>query len=168
MRRRHPNHEHYEVNEDGDVFSMGRTITYVRNGGVHSRYWSERQMTPSLDWCGYRVVNLKGVPVKICVLVLETFVGPCPEEFEVLHQNDVKTDDRLSNLRWGERADNIEDAFRNGNLPSGERHRWAKLSDGEVKEIRASELRASAAAARHGVSVGHIYAIRAGARRRFG
>lgn len=47
-------------------------------------------------------------------LVLLAFVGPCPDGKEALHRNDVPGDNWVGNLRWGTRAENIEDAFNNG------------------------------------------------------
>lgn len=52
--------------------------------------------------------------VRIHILVLEAWVGPRPPGTEGLHRNDVKTDARLDNLRWGTRLQNVADAERNG------------------------------------------------------
>jgi len=47
---------------------------------------------------------------------------------EVCHINDIKTDNRLCNLRYGTRSDNMEDAVRNG------RHQGKRVirSDGVI------------------------------------
>jgi len=48
-------------------------------------------------------------------LVCEAFHGPAPAGKPlVLHFNDVKTDNRAINLRWGNAAENMADAERNG------------------------------------------------------
>ncbi len=47
-------------------------------------------------------------------LVLETYVGPCPEGMMGLHKDDVGTNNKLGNLYWGTRSQNAEDAIRNG------------------------------------------------------
>lgn len=39
-------------------------------------------------------------------IVLEAFCGPCPDGMEVLHGNGIRTDNRLSNLRYGTRSEN--------------------------------------------------------------
>lgn len=51
---------------------------------------------------GYKFIQLPGrFNVYVGKLVLVTFKGPAPApEFEVDHKNRIKTDDRLSNLRW--------------------------------------------------------------------
>lgn len=65
---------------------------------------------------GYLTVKFghRGRNVSVHKLVLEAFVGPCPEGMECLHENDDPLDNRLSNLRWGTRTENLEDRVRNG------------------------------------------------------
>ena len=55
-------------------------------------------------------------------LVLETFVGPCPEGMECRHLNDNPADNRLSNLCWGTRTDNMFDRTRNRIDNNGTKH----------------------------------------------
>lgn len=47
-------------------------------------------------------------------LVLEAFVGPCPEGMVACHWNDLGTDNRLENLRWDTPSANEYDKVRNG------------------------------------------------------
>lgn len=47
-------------------------------------------------------------------LVLEAFVGPCPEGMECLHKDDIPSNNRLDNLRWGTRLENHQDRRKNG------------------------------------------------------
>lgn len=47
-------------------------------------------------------------------LILETFVGPRPLGQETRHLNDVKDDNRLSNLKWGTQKQNYEDKKKHG------------------------------------------------------
>lgn len=46
--------------------------------------------------------------------VLKAFTGPAPEGQEARHLNDVKSDNRLINLAWGTRTENMDDLVRNG------------------------------------------------------
>lgn len=55
-------------------------------------------------------------------LVALAFIGPCPEGMEVLHINGEPDDNRLENLRYGTRAENVADTIRHG------RHPWAGRS----------------------------------------
>jgi hypothetical protein len=54
-------------------------------------------------------------------LVLEAFVGPRPPGKEACHGNGQPGDNRLSNLRWGTRSENIADAVRHGTWHSEKR-----------------------------------------------
>jgi hypothetical protein len=46
-------------------------------------------------------------------LVLETFVGPCPDGMEACHYPDSnKANNALSNLRWDTRLENVKDKIR--------------------------------------------------------
>lgn len=72
-------------------------------------------------------------------LVLETFVGPCPEGMECCHDNGIRTDNRLENLRWDTRKNNHKDAMRHGTHPclhrEGEASPNAKLKEKDVRMI---------------------------------
>jgi hypothetical protein len=54
-------------------------------------------------------------------LVLSTFAGLRPAKHECCHINGIPTDNRLENLRWGTRSDNIRDSVRHGNWMTPER-----------------------------------------------
>lgn len=62
-------------------------------------------------------------------LVMLAFVGPPPVGMEVLHNNGDPTDNRLENLRYGTRTENILDVYRQGKV-------WRKLSIDDVCTIR--------------------------------
>ena len=61
-------------------------------------------------------------------IIMETFVGNAPIGMEVLHKNGDPTDNRLSNLRYGTRTENILDVYHQGK-------RWRKLHTDDVEEI---------------------------------
>ena len=58
-------------------------------------------------------VNIYGRRVIVAHLILETFRGPRPPGMMALHWNDVDSDNRLENLRWGTESENRRDAVRN-------------------------------------------------------
>ena len=62
-------------------------------------------------------------------LIARTFLGACPNNCEVLHNNGNPTDNRVSNLRYGTRTENILDVYRCGGI-------WRKLSLEDVDDIR--------------------------------
>ena len=54
-------------------------------------------------------------------LVLLTFVGVAPDKHECRHLNGDPADNRLENLCWGTRSENIKDAVRHGTWMTPER-----------------------------------------------
>jgi hypothetical protein len=120
----------YRIGSDGSVWSC-------RNGrGRTSNY--RRLRTGKND--GYPTVWLRrgGTyhPRLVHRLVLEVFVGPCPEGMECLHRDGDRRNSTLSNLRWGTRVENAADSRRHGTLQLGERHASTNLTDAAVREIR--------------------------------
>jgi len=87
-------------------------------------------------------------------LVLKTFVGPCPEGMEGCHSNGDPTDDRLENVRWDTHKNNMADCARHGRMPDirGEKSGSAKLTNDNVKGIRASRAPTATLAVRYNVS----------------
>jgi hypothetical protein len=69
-------------------------------------------------------------------LVLEAFVGPCPEGMEGCHNDGNRLNNDLSNLRWGTRSDNRDDARKHGTMSLGSRHPAAKLREEDIPAIR--------------------------------
>lgn len=102
----------YEVSNLGGVRGLPRI-------DAQGHYRRLRVFKPSrMDTWGHLGVKLRrnGVARSFYVhrLVLEAFVGPCPAGMEACHWNDIPSDNRLSNLRWGTASDNRFDRVRNG------------------------------------------------------
>lgn len=101
----------------------------------------DRIMKQSLKKMGYFHVDLykKGVPYTTSVhrIVALTFIENKEEKEQVNHKNGVKTDNRVENLEWCSREENIKHAFINKLNHRGERIRQSILKEHQVKEIRA-------------------------------
>lgn len=70
-------------------------------------------------------------------LVAAAFIGPQPTpEHDVLHWDGGRTNNSLSNLRWGTPKENNQDQERHGVRIKGETHPHAKLNDTLVREMR--------------------------------
>ncbi len=80
-----------------------------------------RIMKPAVAGLGYLAVTLCRDKAQqreyVHRLVLKAFVGPPPPGMEACHANSIRTDNRLSNLRWDTRQENIRDIVRAGAHP---------------------------------------------------
>jgi hypothetical protein len=74
-------------------------------------------------------------------LVLEAFVGPCPPGMECAHNNNIRNDNRPDNLRWATRQENMDDQRKFGTSCKGEAKPSARLTEEQVKAIRAIPYR---------------------------
>ena len=140
----------YEVSSLGRVRSLDRVEKIRNRWGDMARVKRGKILTPGIRRT-YLTVDLRapGRPMRhylVHRLVLEAFVGPAPEGKPLaLHWNDVPTDNRLENLRWGDEADNAVDAVRNGGhwnaskdrCPRG--HEYARRPDNGHRRCRSCE-----------------------------
>ncbi|MCF8703308.1 NUMOD4 motif-containing HNH endonuclease [Corynebacterium pseudokroppenstedtii] len=109
----------YEVSDLGNVRSVDRVVT--RSDG-RVRSFPSKLLSPGLSgrWKRPLVVFSKnGKPTTFWVhrLVAEAFLGPCPEGMVVCHNNGNLADNRLSNLRYGTRSENMHDRVKRGDHP---------------------------------------------------
>lgn len=98
-----------------------------------------RLLRPSRQQRGHMLVHLGSTAQRYAHrLVLEAFVGPCPEGMECRHLNGDPSDNRLSNLAWGTRLENFADRTRLGehNAPRGTLQPHAVLDEDKVRKIR--------------------------------
>ncbi len=131
----------YRVGDDGTVWSSLKKVQ-PHNGACWAAgdTWKELKYRPNRT--GYlRVVLYQSGKSKarmIHHLVLEAFVGPAPEGMYACHGNDIKTDNRLINLRWDTPEANWNDRHKNGRFhpAAGERSGMTKLSRLEVIGLR--------------------------------
>jgi hypothetical protein len=106
--------------------------------------------------------------VSVARLVLLAFVGPPEPGQECRHLNDVSTDCKLSNLAWGTRLENREDAIKNDRMARGTRNGMSILTEEDIPLIRSRYKPynqvdgAIAIASDYGVSPGTIYDILSG------
>lgn len=95
----------------------GKIETCIVMGGCHSgkltEVWREKSASPDKD--GYLKVCLRNSETRkrqvihVGRLILEAFVGPCPDGMEACHKDNDKSNNALSNLRWGTHKSNMDD-----------------------------------------------------------
>lgn len=119
---------------------------------------------------GYQHVSLCVGPVvktrRVHILVAEAFLGPAPFDGALVAHNDgVKNNCRLINLRWASSVENQADRGRHFTRVYGSRVHGAKLTEADIPVIRAriaSGERYPAIAKDFGVSVSTIHLIKRG------
>jgi hypothetical protein len=133
----------YEVSSHGRVRSLARiVIVRGRSDGQTSKQVRGRILKASLS-DGRPVVNLRSDDMRrhalVHHLVLEAFVGPRPDGQECRHLDDNRQHNKLSNLEWGTRLENMDDRRRNSlrkRGARGEANNAAKLTEEDVLLIR--------------------------------
>lgn len=107
----------YEVSNFGEVRSVDRELICFKGNTRYIQFHRGRIIKPYLG-DGYPTVNLsknnKSKTHRIHILVLTAFRGPCPKGLVSCHLDDIKTNIKSSNLVWGTRKENAEDALLNG------------------------------------------------------
>ena len=119
-----PNYEGYQVSNLGRVKSLERFRKGKNDCLVSVK---ERILKPKLTRNGYYIVCLHKNSIKkfylVHRLVFEVFNGQIPKGYEVNHINEVKADNRLSNLNlmthkensnWGTRNEKVSIKMTNG------------------------------------------------------
>ena len=114
-----PDVDGYEVSDEGRIRQKGGKL-----------------LKPQRQPSGHLQVMIRRKRLRIHHAVLTAFIGPRPEGFETRHLDGDPTHNRLSNLCWGTRQENIADKVRHGTQPHGEKHPSAKLTLTQVLEIR--------------------------------
>lgn len=109
----------YEVSDQGRVRGVERRVWHGRNrwGKGFWRLKPAHLLKPALTRRYYRVsLQREGVSRQFAVhrLVLSAFVGHCPPGMEGCHADDDRTNNRLDNLRWDTKSENVLDQVRNG------------------------------------------------------
>lgn len=128
--------DRYCVTKDGRIFS--RASRNYRDRGE----WRpiKQALTGQIRYSQYFTVafyiNGKIKRIKVHRLVLETFVGPMPKGFVSRHLDGDPFNNRLSNLAYSTKKENMMDKRKHGTMYCGERHHSAKLDRHQVILIR--------------------------------
>jgi hypothetical protein len=100
----------YRVGDDGSFWSR---IRHRRGDQVWYGDWKRLEPTP--QYWGHIAVRVGRIGYRfVHRLVLEAFVGPCPEGMECRHLDGDPANNRLENLRWGTHRENAADQVRHG------------------------------------------------------
>jgi hypothetical protein len=116
---------------------------------------------------GYEVVNLttglrRRKQEHVHRLVLCAFLGSPPEKMEACHNDGVRTNNRLSNLRWDTRKANHQDKRKHGTYQEGTRANNAKLTVEQVKQVFFSKATRRQIAKEFGIGKTTVNRIKSG------
>jgi len=90
--------------------------------------------------------------------------GEIPKGKEVCHRCDTPSCVNPDHLFLGSHQENMRDAVQKGRTSKGEHRPLAKLSEGQVEEIRASTESQRVLAGRYGVCQQHISEVKSGSK----
>jgi hypothetical protein len=133
----------YEVSSLGRIRSLDRFVARIsRWGSMSQRPVAGTILKPAKRQAGHLFVTLsvdsERRSISVHRIVLCAFSGDAPEGTECRHLDGDPTNNRISNLVWGTRLENMADRTRLGehNAPRGTRNRRAVLTEDNVRYIR--------------------------------
>lgn len=108
----------YQASTFGRVRSLPREVVRKHAHGGHAVWrYAGRVLAAKAKNCGHINVSLGANNSKLVHrLVLETFVGPCPQGMECLHRDGNPANNCLDNLHWGTRHENRADIRRHAQM----------------------------------------------------
>jgi hypothetical protein len=132
---------YYEVSDLGRARSLDHRAQW-RGQGWYVKRGRILKATPTtrgylhVTVSSFRDGKRKHLTPLIHRLVLEAFVGPCPEGQEARHGPGGQLDNRLVNLCYGTKVQNAQDKRRDGTYVEGTISVNAKLTEDIVRECR--------------------------------
>lgn len=123
----------YEVSDAGRVRSLNRDVPCKGGRVIRCK---GKVLTPKPNPGGYPSLRLgRGHPVMVHQLVALAFLG-APEGRYTCHNNGVRSDNRLANLRYDTAYGNQADRAAHGTETHGSALPQAKLTEAQVGEIK--------------------------------
>lgn len=138
--KEHPEFTDYAISNMGRV----KRVTPYKTGRGDKNIRQGKLLSLCKNKWGYLFVCLRKNGFKkmdkVHRFVLETFIGPCPKNHECNHKDGDKKNNKLSNLEWTTKSENLKHAYRIGlkktTFVKGEQNGSSKLKEFEVLQIR--------------------------------
>lgn len=132
-----PEFPNYAVTKSGRVWSKKRVDTANHKRGGH--WLSLRYRKDGRIQVGLYKNNVFCMKY-IHHLVLETYIGSCPDGMECCHSDGNMANNNLNNLRWDTHSSNVKDAVKHGTHCGLKNKNNAKLTEDDVRYIRSIYL----------------------------
>lgn len=126
----------YKISNTGSVMSCILRGPGRRYGDKWYNLAVHINKRDSRFYVSLRKENHKRYRISLHILLLSTFVGPCPDGLECRHLNGNCQDNRIENLCWGTHRENMGDKAVHGTQCQGESIPFSKLKEEEVYQIR--------------------------------
>ena len=153
----------YQASSDGKIWSF-----WVNKGkrGVAIGE-ARREIRGGVDKDGYRKVILcdgkrSRKYKRVHALILETFVGSCPNGCIGAHNDGNNQNNNINNLRWSTQKDNIDDKKAHGTWQCGENHGNSIVTSEQViaiRSMRESGMTVKNIADTFNLKIRHVYQI---------
>ena len=118
----------YEISDGGAVRNSRTTLVL--------KQWRDPTGYLSISLYGPKIHVRRRRNYHVHRLVLEAFSGPCPSGHQGAHIDGDRTNNVFDNLVWATPKQNSLHKRQHGTDGRGETNPQAKLSDGQVREIR--------------------------------
>lgn len=149
---------HYQISDHGRI----RSLPYVDRRGWKRKLYYHKYTDAQLL---LRCIDGKSRSFSVGALVLKTFIGPPGKgQYLARHLNDDRTNNNVSNLAWGNDANNHADALKNGANFISYGHLGKKHSETTKQILREQRLGKSTG---RKITSEHKAALLAGYRKKF-
>ncbi len=134
----------YQASNLGNIRGLDRIIRHEQGGRIVERKIQGKVKNTRQTRTGYLICNLSKNGVlttkSVSILVKEAFRGKPEKGYEIDHKDENKLNNKLENLEYVTRKENINRSFNNGRkIASGDAHYRAKLCKADVEFIRSNK-----------------------------
>lgn len=158
---------YYEASSEGRIRSVERFVNSYSAKGKRFVKLKRKSHLMKLDTRhGYKCLCLyfdgKEKKEQVHSLILKAFVGERPHGYHACHNNGIRSDNRIENLRWDTPKANQADIEKHGRRAVGSSVKTAVITDIEALKIKNKLIGPAAAIRKFGISRTQYYRIKNG------